>query len=274
MKFSNFQIYQAFLLLLEHEWQKNTNSYLSVVLTELVITDTGSTVDPTLWHEWLTQVSSYKKSHFSEQEGLQAIILFLNDYISRCYHDDIRTLINNIQNCLKNTPIACDMWRQWLYCLSQMYSTIDYTKTIFSDFETFKAARLFLENQAIIKQSILLQNDYESMLLDSRGYTIDQRAWNNWLDYLKQCRHTTHTTAQNCKEIYTSAQDAFKAFVLLLKQKSSDFDIPVYSTLIAEMNCDNENYPQNPVMWEQWVDCFRRLNSYQIHMELSYQRST
>lgn len=264
MTFSSFQVYTAMFAFLEKEWEKNKDSYFSVVLSELVITDAGGTVDPTLWHEWLINVYTFKKSHFSALDGLYAVLIFLEDYLSRCYHDDINNVINKLKHYLEIKPVVSSVWDEWVSCLNKVRCSIDYSASTFTDFEVFKAARLFLDNHATIEQSRFLESMYMDMLINKYGYTNNPNAWKNWLGYLKQCKHTIQITPDKTEEIVVSAQEGFKALSLLIQDTHSKLQLSFFDELLTRIQLDNNGYPQDSALWEEWIDCFRRLNYYQV----------
>lgn len=269
MTYSAFQIYKAAFYLIEIEWKKNKHGYLGAILGDMSFTGNGSTADPTMWYNWLNCLYHFKPSHLSEEEGLEATIIFLKNYQNTDNHKDIDDLVHKLENCLINKCNNISLWNTWLQCLKSIADTINYQKARWNDYQAFKAAQLFLANKAHTMESVLIESIYKGMSLDNYGYTKDPSAWNTWKKCLKSVSHdVVISPTDNSEEIIISTFDAFKAFILFMEHYYNQLQLSSLAHFLEIIYFNADNFTQKSTITEEWIDCFARLNNHQARLIL------
>lgn len=251
---------------IENQWQKHNENELGAMLGDMNLRMDGMTADPAMWPRWLECLQPFKQHDFSEEDGFFAMILFTEEYISTYYDPDIKDLLNLISACQQNKELNIQTWNTWIDCLQKTHFEKNYSEELYSDLKTYDAVDLFCKSYGGMIISKPIEQISHDMYIKADDTANNLNCWKNWLMCIQQCALPQNISE---KEIMLNAQQSFVALRLYIQQYFEKTQLPDYELLLNELAVAENGYPQNPVMWEQWVDCFARLDNKQARMMLT-----
>lgn len=269
MTYTAFQTYKAMFLFIEIQWEKNNKNELGAMLGSMSFMGDGLPADQAMWYDWLRCLKKVKPYALTELDGFKAMLEFSENFITTYYDDDIQALINEIKECLEDKRTYYALWHQWLEQLKKVRDHFDGSKEKFNDYDVFQAAQLFLDQRGYIVPSEIIKTIRYGMYVTDSGVTKDPDAWDSWLACLRQVKHTNIFDKTKDRDVIIllprEGLHALRLYIELHYKKIHEKDL---ETLLNEFSFDNDGYPKDPAVWEEWTDCFRRLNNHQARMIL------
>jgi hypothetical protein len=112
---TSLQAYSAMLCFLENYYNKTLSDDLGSLLGDLQLCGDNKPFDPAAWHDWIKALGT--QHSITSLDAFKAMISFLNDYYERTLSDDIKALLDDIQDKKIEEGSSVE-WIYWMKCVN------------------------------------------------------------------------------------------------------------------------------------------------------------